>query len=178
MCVGIGIIGIVPEDGSPIQFYAKEGNSSHDNLLSECVPVEMHNRSFKIEYIFPNQIRLDAPDEACRAQAVEFGIADIQFGVAVLKPEIFMQTCNWLREHPMKHDINTMQEADHRRADLRRADLRGANLIGADLRGANLIGADLRGANLIGADLRGANLIGANLTDSQKKYAKDDGAMI
>jgi len=57
MCVGISIIGIVPPDGGPIEFYGKSGNSSHDKLLSEYVPVELHNRSFKIEYVFPTNIR-------------------------------------------------------------------------------------------------------------------------
>ena len=75
MCIGIAIVGIVPVDGGPIQFYGKNGNSSHDKLLSENVPVELHNRSFKIEYIFPSTVRLDAPDSACQDQAVTFGVA-------------------------------------------------------------------------------------------------------
>jgi len=146
MCVGVAIVGVVPESG-PIQFFGKEGNSSHDVLLSEHVPVEMHNRSFKLEYIFPNQLRLDAPDEECRRQAVEeLGIAEIKFGVAKLRPEIFAQICNWLRENPLEHDKKTMQQAN------------------------------LTGANLAGADLTWANLAGANLTELQKEIAKKKGA--
>jgi uncharacterized protein YjbI with pentapeptide repeats len=135
MCVGIAIIGIVPESG-PIQFFGRDGNSSHDILLSECVPIELHNRSFKIEYIFPGQIRLDAPDAECRKQAVELGIAEIQFGIAILRQEIFCQICDWLQENPLKHDKTTMQEAYLQGADLREADLRGAYLQRADLQGA------------------------------------------
>ncbi|NLH78894.1 MAG: hypothetical protein GX465_17880, partial [Acidobacteria bacterium] len=120
MCIGIAIVGIVPESG-PIQFFGKNGNGSHDIILSECVQVELHNRSFKIEYIFPNQLRLDAPDDECRMQAIELGIADINFGVATLKLDIFAQALNWLQVSNLKHDKTTMH-----RADLSGADLSGA----------------------------------------------------
>jgi hypothetical protein len=163
MCVGIAIIGIVPESG-PIQFFGRDGNSSHDILLSECVPIELHNRSFKIEYIFPGQIRLDAPDAECRKQAVELGIAEIQFGIAILRPEIFAKICDWLRENPMKHDKTTMQQAYLSRANLSRANLSRANLSGADLSEADLSEANLSRANLSGADLFGADLSEANLS--------------
>jgi hypothetical protein len=186
MCVGIAIIGIVPESG-PIQFFGRDGNSSHDILLSECVPIELHNRSFKIEYIFPGQIRLDAPDAECRKQAVELGIAEIQFGIAILRPEIFAKICDWLRENPMKHDKTTMQQAylfgaNLFGADLSRANLFGANLFGANLSEAILSGANLSGANLSWADLSeanlsGANLFGAILSDEQKEIAKKKGAV-
>ena len=193
MCIGIAIVGVVPADGSPIQFYGRSGNSSHDTLLSESVPVELHNRSFKIEYIFPNELRLDAPDEVCRSQAQDLGIAEIKFGVAVLKPDVFLAACKWLREHSLEHDIKTMQGAylqgadlrgaDLLRADLQGADLQGADLQGADLREADLRGADLRGADLWGADLweadlRGAYLLRACLSDEQKIIAKDAGALV
>ena len=192
MCIGIAIVGVVPEDGTPIQFYGRSGNSSHDTLLSESVPVELHNRSFKIEFIFPDSLRLDAPDEVCRSQAQDLGIAEIKFGVAVLKPDVFLAACKWLREHSLEHDIKTMQGADLQRANLQRADLWGANLQGANLQRANLRGADLQGANLQGANLRGANLLeanlrganlleanlrGAHLSDEQKIIAKDLGAL-
>ncbi len=188
MCIGIAIVGVVPEDGTPIQFYGRSGNSSHDTLLSESVPVELHNRSFKIEFIFPDSLRLDAPDEVCRSQAQDLGIAEIKFGVAVLKPDVFLAACKWLREHSLEHDIKTMQGAYLQGAYLRGADLRGAYLQGADLRGADLRGADLQGAYLQGAylqgayllraDLRGAYLQGAYLSDEQKIIAKDAGALV
>ena len=158
MCVGIAIVGIVPVDGGPIQFYGENGNSSHDKLLSENVPVELHNRSVKIEYIFPNTVRLDAPDSACQEQAVAFGVADMEFGAAVLRSAVTNQVWRWLSENPLKHDNTTLQEAD-----LRGANLQGANLQGADLRGANLRGANLQGANLRGADLQEADLQEADL---------------
>mgnify|MGYP002681761857 CR=1 FL=1 len=168
MCIGIAIVGIVPVDGGPIQFYGENGNSSHDKLLSENVPVELHNRSVKIEYIFPNTVRLDAPDSACQEQAVAFGVADMEFGTAVLRSAVTNQVWRWLSENPLKHDNTTLREAnlwgaDLREADLRGADLREADLRGADLWGANLQGANLRGANLLGANLRGADLQGADL---------------
>ena len=163
MCIGIAIVGVVPEDGTPIQFYGRSGNSSHDTLLSESVPVELHNRSFKIEFIFPDSLRLDAPDEVCRSQAQDLGIAEIKFGVAVLKPDVFLAACKWLREHSLEHDIKTMQGAYLQGAYLRGADLQGADLRGADLLRADLLRADLRGADLRGADLQGAYLQGAYL---------------
>ena len=178
MCIGIAIVGVVPADGSPIQFYGRSGNSSHDTLLSESVPVELHNRSFKIEYIFPNELRLDAPDEVCRSQAQDLGIAEIKFGVAVLKPDVFLAACKWLREHSLEHDIKTMQGAYLQGADLRGADLLRADLQGADLQGADLQGADLQGADLREADLRGAYLLRACLSDEQKIIAKDAGALV
>ena len=156
-------MGVVPEDGTPIQFYGRSGNSSHDTLLSESVPVELHNRSFKIEFIFPDSLRLDAPDEVCRSQAQDLGIAEIKFGVAVLKPDVFVAACKWLREHPLEHDIKTMQGANLQRANLQGADLQGSNLRGANLWGANLQRANLQGADLQGSNLRGANLRGAAL---------------
>jgi len=159
-------VGVVPEDGTPIQFYGRSGNSSHDTLLSESVPVELHNRSFKIEFIFPDSLRLDAPDEVCRSQAQDLGIAEIKFGVAVLKPDVFVAACKWLREHPLEHDIKTMQGANLQRANLQGADLQGSNLRGADLQGSNLRGANLRGADLQGADLWGADLWEADLLEA------------
>ena len=144
MCVGIAIVGIVPVDGGPIQFYGENGNSSHDKLLSENVPVELHNRSFKIEYIFPSTVRLDAPDSACQEQAVAFGVADMEFGIAVLRFGVAKQVWQWLSENPLKHDNTTLQEADLRGANLWRADLRGADLRGANLREAVMPVASIR----------------------------------
>ena len=153
MCIGIAIIGIVPVDGGQIKFYGKNENSSHDELLSEFVPVELHNRSFKIEYIFPSTIRLDAPDEVCQNQSIEFGISDMQFGEAGLKSSVAILVWQWISENSLHHDNATLQGADLRGADLREANLRGANLWGA-----NLQGADLREANLREADLQGATM--------------------
>ena len=161
MCIGIAIVGIVPVDGGPIQFYGRNGNSSHDKLLSENVPVELHNRSVKIEYIFPNTVRLDAPDSACQEQAVAFGVADMEFGIAVLRSAVTNQVWRWLSENPLKHDNTTLQGANLQEADLRGADLREADLRGADLWRADLWRADLRRADLREADLQGANLQGA-----------------
>ena len=151
MCIGIAIVGIVPVDGGPIQFYGENGNSSHDKLLSENVPVELHNRSVKIEYIFPNTVRLDAPDSACQEQAVAFGVADMEFGTAVLRSAVTNQVWRWLSENPLKHDNTTLQGADLQGANLREANLQGANLWRANLREANLQEANLQGANLQGA---------------------------
>ena len=158
MCVGIAIVGVVPSDGGPISFYGKEGNSSHDALLSEFVPVELHNRSFKLEYIFPSTTRLDAPDEACQQQAVYLGIAEVLFGVARLKKAVEVQVTAWLRDNPIKHDLKTLQEANLQRAYLQRA---------------NLWGADLQGA-----DLQEANLQGAVVTDDQRILARASGAIL
>ena len=201
MCVGIAIVGIVPESG-PIQFFGKEGNSSHDTLLSECLPVELHNHSFKLEYIFPNTIRLDAPDAESRKQAVDFGIADIQYGIAILRPETALAVALWLKEHPLHHGRSTMQQAylsraylsradlsrailseaylfgaDLSEADLSRADLSEAYLSRADLSEANLSGANLFGADLSEAYLSRADLSGAILSDEQKEIAKKKGAV-
>ena len=203
MCIGIAIVGIVPVDGGPIQFYGKNGNSSHDMLLSENVPVELHNRSFKIEYIFPSTVRLDAPDRICRAQAVALGVADMEFGIAMLRSGVAKKVWQWLSENPLKHDNATLQEAnlwganlwganlqeaDLQEANLQEANLRGANLWranlwranlrGANLRGANLQEANLRGANLRGANLQGADLRGANLQEADLREADLRGAVM
>ena len=171
MCIGIAIVGIVPVDGGPIQFYGENGNSSHDKLLSENVPVELHNRSVKIEYIFPNTVRLDAPDSACQEQAVAFGVADMEFGTAVLRSAVTNQVWRWLSENPLKHDNTTLQEANLWRANLREANLREANLREANLQEADLREADLREADLRGADLWGADLQGANLREADLRGA-------
>jgi hypothetical protein len=181
MCIGIAIVGIVPVDGGPIQFYGENGNSSHDELLSANVPVELHNRSFKIEYIFPSTVRLDAPDSACQEQAVAFGVADMEFGIAVLRLDVAKQVWQWLSENPLKHDNATLQEADLWGADLRvanlqEADLQEANLLGADLWRADLRRANLRRANLRVADLQEANLRGANLQEADLWGADLQGA--
>jgi len=165
MCVGIAIVGIVPESG-PIQFFGKEGNSSHDTLLSECLPVELHNHSFKLEYIFPNTIRLDAPDAESRKQAVDFGIADIQYGIAILRPETALAVALWLKEHPLHHGRSTMQQAYLSRAYLSRADLSRAILSEAYLFGADLSEADLSRADLSRADLSEADLSRADLSEA------------
>ena len=178
MCIGIAIVGVVPVDGSPIQFYGRPGNSSHDSLLSESVPVELHNRSFKVELIFPNEIRLDAPDEACRNQAQELGIAEMKFGVALLKPEIFAAVCSWLRDHPMGHDLKTMQGANLSRANLSWAYLSRANLSEAYLSEAYLSGANLSGANLSRANLFRANLSEAYLSRANLSGANLSGAYL
>jgi len=201
--VGIAIIAVVPEDGSPLQIFGKEGNSSHDILQSEFVPIKQHNRAVKIEYTFPNCITLDAPDGECKKQAVDLGVAEIVFGIARLKEAVASEIMQWLVSNPLKHDPKTLQRADLSGADLSGADLReadliganlieadligadlsgadliGANLIEADLIGANLSGADLREANLSGADLREANLSGADLSCEQKEYCKSRGAIV
>lgn len=72
-------------------------------------------------------------------------------------------------------------------ANLQQANLTGANLTGANLAGANLQQANLTGANLQQANLRGTNLNSANLTnaclfgailtDNEKKFAADNGAL-
>ncbi|MEH1852629.1 MAG: pentapeptide repeat-containing protein [Nostoc sp.] len=72
-------------------------------------------------------------------------------------------------------------------ANLQQANLTGANLTGANLAGANLQQANLTGANLQQANLRGTNLNSANLTnaclfdailtDTEKKFAADNGAL-
>ena len=183
MCIGIAIVGIVPVDGGPIQFYGENGNSSHDKLLSENVPVELHNRSVKIEYIFPNTVRLDAPDSACQEQAVAFGVADMEFGIAMLQFAVAKQVWQWLSENPLKHDNATLQEANLLGANLWGANLRGANLQEADLQEANLWGANLQEAYLQGANLReanlwGANLWGANLQEANLQEAYLQGAVM
>ncbi len=101
-------------------------------------------------------------------------------------------------------DTNQCPGCDLSGVDLRNTNLEGANLSGAILRGANLSGCELenvdfRGANLEaanlkrsdfhGADMSGVSLNGAwvqgadflsvrGLTDEQRKYLKDNGAVI
>ena len=202
MCIGIAVVVLVTTEGFKV--YAKEGQSSHDTLLHECVPVERHNNALKLEYIFPNMLRVDCPDDECKKRFVELGLVESQFGILRLKPDIEKKVRDILS--PELFNIKTLQgadlrgadllgarlqEADLRGADLREADLRGADLReahlreadlreahlrGADLREADLRGAHLLGAHLLGAHLRGADLRGAHLSKEQLEYAKSRGA--
>lgn len=150
MCIGIGIVVVVPEDGSPIKIYGKNGNSSHDTILHEMVPVELHNRVAKIEYTYPHALRLDAPDEECRKAAIDLGVAEMGPFELRLKPSIVEIVAKWIGENRIDFDAKTMH-----RADLTGACLWRANLTGADLRGADLWGADLTEANLSDAYMLG-----------------------
>ena len=141
MCIGIAIIILVPEDGTPIKIYGKNDNSSHDGVLHEFVPVEMHNRVAKIEYTYPHSLRLDAPDEECRKSATDLGIVEVgPLGVRLL-PHIVEMVHKWIATEQIDFTRKTLQEANLEGANLQRADLRGANLKRADLDGANLEGA-------------------------------------
>ena len=181
MCIGIGIVVVVPEDG-PMQFFGKTGNSSHDTILHKMVPVELHNRVVKVEHTYPHALRLDAPDEVCRQMALDLGVAEEgPFGIR-LKSGVVEAIQTWIRVEGIEFAANTLQEADLwganlRGANLREADLREANLWGADLRGADLQGADLRGADLQGADLWRADLREANLQGANLWRADFDGAI-
>ena len=101
-------------------------------------------------------------------------------------------------------DTNQCPGCDLSGVDLRNTNLEGANLSGAILNGANLSGCELqnvdfRGANLEAANLKrsdfhGANMSGASLngawvqgadflsvrglTEEQRKYLKDNGAIL
>ncbi|WP_406709332.1 pentapeptide repeat-containing protein [Trueperella pyogenes] len=87
----------------------------------------------------------------------------------------------WRNTHPAERitakilrgalNLDTLQDADLRGANLRDADLWGADLWGANLRDADLRGANLRDANLQGANLRDADLWGANLRDANLQCA-------
>jgi hypothetical protein len=187
ICVGIAVL--VLKDGPNVKVFAKKGESSHDTLMHEMVPIDQHNDVLKLEYIFPNLLRVDCPDGECKKRFSELGLVEMQFGVLRLKPDIEEQTRKPIP--PGLFTIHTLQGADLRGAnlidanlidanledaDLRGANLRGANLIDANLIDANLEDADLRGANLRGADLIDANLIDANLEDADLRGANLRGA--
>jgi hypothetical protein len=177
MCVGIAVLVMRTAEG--IKVYAKEGQSSHDELLHEMIPVEQHNDVLKLEYIFPNLLRVDCPDDECKKRFTELGLVESQFGILRLKFDIELEVRKSIS--PSLFNIKTLQGADLREANLRKADLREADLKGADLMGADLRGANLRGANLIGtnlreadlreADLKGADLRGADLREADLKGA-------
>ena len=134
MCMGIGIVVVVPEDG-PMQFFGRTGNSSHDTILHEMVPIELHNRVAKIEYTYPHALRLDAPDEVCRQMALDLGVAETgPFGLQ-LKTGVVEAIQRWIGTGGIAFTASTLQKAD-----LRGANLQGANLRGADLE--NVIGLD------------------------------------
>jgi hypothetical protein len=123
---------VVPENG-PLQVYGKKDNSSHDALLHECVPVDLHNRYVKIEYTFPNCLTLDAPDKECKEQAIALGVAEIAFGVARITESVASLVMDWLKEHPLKHSIKLLHRAYLFNANLESADLFNANLESANL---------------------------------------------
>ena len=139
MCMGIGIVVVVPEDG-PMKIYGKTGNSSHDAILHEMVPIELHNRVVKVEYTYPHVLRLDAPDEVCRQMAFDLGVAETgPFGPR-LNAGVVEAIHKWIAAEGIEFDLKTLHGAD----------LQGANLQGADLREADLQYANLRGADLDG----------------------------
>ena len=160
-------------------------------MLHESVLIEQHNNVLKLEYIFPNLLWVDCPDEECRKRFSELGLVETQFGILRLKSDIE----KIVRESisPNLFTIKTLQEADLSRANLSRANLIEANLSRADLSRANLSRAnlsranlieadlsraDLSRANLIEADLSRANLIEADLSKEQLEYAKSRGAIV
>jgi len=171
MCIGIGIIVAVPDDGSPIQIFGKNGNSSHDTILHEMVPVELHNRVAKIEYTYPHALRLDAPDEVCRRIALDLGVAEEGPYGPRLKPSVIVAIHKWIREAGIEFSAQTLQYATLLHADLEGADLTEANLVGASLVGANLTWANLAGANLANANLRGAILEDTDLRRANLRRA-------
>lgn len=82
-----------------------------------------------------------------------------------------------------------LEDANLNGANLRNANLSGCELQNVDFRGANLEAADLRRGDFNGADMSGASLNGAwvqgadflrvrGLTPEQKKYLKENGAII
>ena len=71
-----------------------------------------------------------------------------------------------------------LQYAKLQDAFLQRAKLRGADLQYADLQNADLQNADLEDADLLGAKLQGAKLQGAVISEANKTYAKDRGAIL
>jgi len=124
MCMGIGIVVVVPEDG-PMKIYGKTGNSSHDAILHEMVPIELHNRVVKVEYTYPHVLRLDAPDEVCRQMAFDLGVAETgPFGPR-LNAGVVEAIHKWIAAEGIEFDLKTLQYA---------------NLQGASLQGANLDG--------------------------------------
>ncbi|MEE9584305.1 MAG: pentapeptide repeat-containing protein [Candidatus Brocadiales bacterium] len=82
-----------------------------------------------------------------------------------------------------------LEEANLNGANLRNANLSGCELQNVDFRGANLEAADLKrsdfhgammsGVSLNGAWVKGADFLSVNgLTPEQKKYLKDNGAIV
>jgi hypothetical protein len=187
MCIGIAVIVEKCKDGK-IKIHSKQGESSHEVILHEFVKTDNHNSIVKLEYIYPNLLRVDSPDKECKDLYKNLEIVeDSPFGILVLKPEIERKVRNKLSIN--LHTIKTLQEANIYGANLECANLKGANLGGANLGGANLGGANLGCANLGCANLGCANLGGANLecanlecannlTDEQKEYAKIQKAII
>ena len=161
MCNGLAII--VVKDGEDIKIFAKPENGSHDMLLHEYVPIELHNSCIKLELIYPSELRLDCPDEECRKAAIATGLVEKTGLGDVIRPKwnTVAKVYQFIEDNPdlIKFSVKLLQYAN-----LREANLRGANLWGANLRGA-----DLREADLREADLWGANL--SEFTISTLKYA-------
>ena len=161
-----GVAFIVVNDHGEAKIFARPGNGSHDILLHELVPVELHNNYIKVELIYPGSLRLDAPDKECKDAALVTGFVEqTDLGVLRIKADIAEKIYSFLAANPdhWKYPKNLMQEADLCGADLSKADLSKANLRWADLSGANLRWADLSKADLSEANLKWADLSEANL---------------
>lgn len=102
-----------------------------------------------------------------------------------------LQEANLSKAHFQQANLSgaNLQEACLREAHLEAAILRETRLVGAYLEGANLEGANLQRANLQGARLQGAylerisnfefaDLRGADLSQEQKQFAKQAGAVV
>ena len=74
MCNGIAIV--VLKDGDEIKVFCDPTNGSHDKLMSREIPIEKHDNTIKLDYIFPGIIKLDCPDKECRDRALELGFAE------------------------------------------------------------------------------------------------------
>jgi hypothetical protein len=175
VCKGIAVVLVLKEDDT-VDILVRNGNKHHDILIHELVPVELHNRTAKVEYLFPNQLIIDAPDDICKKQVTELGFAVMRFGVPILDVNLEAKIRTALENEGIEFNTKMLDYANLRGADLGSADLRDAYLEGAYLRDAYLGGADLRGAYLGGANLRGADLGSADLEGAYLRGADLEGA--
>lgn len=144
------------------------GITSHDELckLDESLRYG-ETEPYRFELLYPCNLRYD------RSLDLYDGI-----GLAKEQPtqEIWEVAFKVAKPFFMKHNLQQLQLADFRNANLTSANFKDANLRDANFRYAKIKNTNFTYANLIGADFRNANLInvnfkGANLKDTNFRDA-------
>ena len=179
MCKGLAII--AEELDGEWKVYAKEGISSHDELLHTLRNGLRYGAlHLKFELLFPYHLHDDIVQDVRYPEGwtrLIFGKKTACIASFVAVQKYLFENLNLIEFQKNMLSGANLTEADLSGANLTEADLIRANLTEANLIRADLIRADLTEANLSGADLTEANLSGADLTeadltDEQKKQCR------
>ena len=170
MCNGLAVI--AEKIDGEWKVYAQKGERSHDNLLSLLDnDLRYGNRPhIKFEVTFPCIIRDDIVQDVAEDYYPEGWVVK-KYGKWCACLDSIKAVANYLTDDMIQLNVNQLQFANLRHADLSNMNLAHAELGGADLTNANLRYAHLTCADLTDADLRYADLTNADLSDADLRYA-------